>query len=204
MLFPRVIFRKIQIVCGLFPVLEEHMEHLLRLITASLMLTLLSCGGDGGGEEPPFFAGVWSGYLNLVENNCGLELEPYLGFVHLVNQVGTRVVIDNGAYAFAGTVSGPASFSAMMERASAAFGPNESCTENITWRYEAVSEKNNTADFVVRISEMTCLSEHHVDEARCRFVFSGTGYRVSHDDTSSPRPVPMPVLDSGVVNEAVL
>lgn len=131
---------------------------------------LVSCGGGGGGKSR--FAGVWSGGVSLVEDDCHLvpDFQTFLSFVHLVNQDGDHIVLDNGALTFSGSVTGEQGFSVDTTRASAALSGHGACSETVTWRYEQVERGN--APFVVRSSAIAC-----GDGTKCAFSYSGSGYR---------------------------
>ena len=143
----------------------------LTTLTAIIATSLAtSCGGGGGGTSQ--FAGVWNGGVSLVEDECHLvsDSQTFLSFVHLINQDGDSIVLDNGALTFSGTVTGDKSFSVDVSRASTLLSGHGSCSETITWRYEQI--KRNNAPFVVRSSEISC-----TDGTKCAFSYSGSGYR---------------------------
>lgn len=172
-----------------------------RLCLAGSTLILVSCGGGGGGNDTAFFAGVWSGYLNLVEDQCGIVTESYLSFTHLVNQVDSEVVVDNGITTFSGTVRTNNSFEAQAERPFRPLTPGASCSETITWLYQSLNEDSNTADFVVRHSLISCTTPEGTTQ--CQFAFSGSGTRINSDQ-NGPRPIVQITAEGGVPNEASL
>jgi hypothetical protein len=163
-----------------------------------LSMLVVGCGGGGGGGgDTAFFGGVWNGVLSVVEDPCALVAEDYVFFNHLVNQDGSQIVIDNGVVTFSGSVQSDTSFSASAERAFRALTPGSACTEKITWRYEAIDEQAGIAQFVARVSEVTCS-----DGTSCRFGFSGSAVRMT---TNPGGPIVYePVSAEGQINEASL
>ena len=128
------------------------------LLAVAFLLTILAACGGGGGGTSSNIPGVWLGSVALIEDSCGnVPLnEQYLSFVHLVNQSGTAVTIDNGAQSFAGTTTAEDAFLVSGTRPSKAAG----CSETISWRYEKITETQ--APFVVR-NTWTGSASHPID-----------------------------------------
>lgn len=177
----------------------------LLLLAIFLSSGLLSCGG-GSGSGIPFFGGVWSGTLRLVEDSCGRGIVSFAFFNHLVNQDEFQLVLDNGATTFTGTLQSDTSFSVSTKRSFPPASAGESCTETLVWRYEAIDESNDSADFIVRRSDITCVRGETTNS--CAFAFSGSGRRGSRDEFG-PIPVSIPEdleldVPTGAVNAADL
>ncbi len=143
-------------------------------------LVICACGEDGSSD----FAGVWFGNATLVEDGCGVvdPQRPFITFQHLVNQDGDTVVLDNGALSFSGSKESSDSFKVTAERARSPLQAGQSCTETITWRYEAIDQ--DQAEFVVRSSSVVC-SKDGVTSS-CEFSFTGSAFQ---EGFSGPIPI---------------
>lgn len=156
-----------------------------RFSTSLLLAALCAACGGSSDEDEAFgdFAGVWFGTANITETTCPITGYEYgIYFTHLVSQVGTKVVIDNGASAFDGT-AGPDSFNGTQQRGYAGelLGV-ANCIETITWRYEAVEK--DVSQFVVRNSSISCSSGSK--QASCATTFTGSANR-----NGNPYPIPV-------------
>ena len=160
------------------------------LFLLGLVFGAFACGGGSGGSEMAFYGGVWYGDASLVEDTCEAPAEPYIFYTHLVNQNDSNVVIDNGAMAFQGTAE---ERGAMVATASRPYRGTlagiAGCVEEITWRYEEIEE--NSAQFVVRTSRVTCTSEAQI--AQCQVVHTGSAFRSDPNNV-----VPIPVYEGAV------
>ncbi len=133
------------------------------------------CGGGGGGGNDGFgdFAGVWNGSASLVEDSC-IQLQSAIFFNHLVKQDRGVVTLDNGATTFDGAAEADSfTVSASRPFPGGTFGGVGNCTEEITWRYEAV--RRNEAQFVVRQSNVSCSESGRT--STCSTTFSGSAFR---------------------------
>lgn len=149
------------------------------LLAVAFLLTILAACGGGGGGTSSNIPGVWLGSVALIEDSCGnVPLnEQYLSFVHLVNQSGTAVTIDNGAQSFAGTTTAEDAFLVSGTRPSKAAG----CSETISWRYEKITETQ--APFVVRKSKLDCAGGN-----TCTNTWTGSA---SHPIDFGSNPIPL-------------
>ena len=158
------------------------------LCVSCICYFLTGCGGGGGGSDVEDFSGVWSGNAALVDDTCGAIStdQQFIFFTHLVNQNEAVIALDNGFLAFTGAVQSEASFTASTTRDRPPVLGADSCSETITFRYEAIS--NNQAQFVVRNSDVTCKTGSQTSQ--CKFAFSGNAFRTS---APSPEPRPLPL-----------
>ena len=80
------------------------MNLIKRCIFAVLVSTLVACGGGGGDDSSSTgnYAGTWDVSATRVINDCGLPLPANVTVSPLVNQDGTRVVVNSGTIVLTG------------------------------------------------------------------------------------------------------
>ena len=130
-------------------------KELILFLCAALAV---SCGGGGGGGgnsgSPKSYAGTWDGTLYLTQNTCNFDgILDALQVEHLINQSGSRVVIDvpQKTTTYEGTTDGNEGFTVGQEVLNQPVGGGVSCRLTSAIRYRAagndIANVDNRQDF---------------------------------------------------------
>jgi hypothetical protein len=150
------------------------------LAALASVLIAIGCGGGGGGSGDPFFGGVYEVRLVAVENTCSFAVEP-IDARYVVNQDGTRVVVDSKAgNVFEGTVSGDDRFIVSRVGVGTCVDKNGNDLPSSTYQFtdslEFVFEDADKAQVTFTGDSGNCSGNTLVD-VTCRFRMTGTAVR---------------------------
>lgn len=143
-------------------------------LIALLPFLLNACGGGGGSDvTSQFVAGTWNGVLFLVENQCPFTVDDDLVISHLVNQDGTKVVLEtpNGS-GFSGLTTSDGFLVSNQALNSAEVAANVFCDLTIAIRYSELQSNEAT---VTAVTELECQSG--AEHLECNTVYVGAVVR---------------------------
>jgi hypothetical protein len=138
-----------------------------QFILSTILFSLISCGGGGGGEsDVPFFGGIWVGQLSLVKDTC--EVQPLrVDIRDTVNQVDTEIVLNDANKTYSGVVEGTDGF--------VVFGQTNGTVCQLSDFYRYSNIKDNFADV-----EWSGVADCDAGSglSRCEFSYIGTATRI--------------------------
>ncbi len=143
----------------------------------SIIPIISACGGGGGSDDGSGganFAGIWSGVLFLVQNDCPFDPDDDIIFRHTVNQDGTRVVVNtNPDNVFQGTTDGVDGFTVFAQVLPVTeVSRGITCTLNAGLTY--VNVQKSEAD-VAAVTVLDCVSG--AQRFQCTTEYVGVGSR---------------------------
>jgi hypothetical protein len=81
------------------------MFKVVRILGVAGILATLGCGGGGGGSSTGDYTGTWDVNAVRLINDCGLNVSATFSSTILVNQDGSRIVVDSGSRVLQGSVN---------------------------------------------------------------------------------------------------
>jgi hypothetical protein len=81
------------------------MKYIGRIIAMSGTVLLIGCGGGGGGSSTGNYTGTWDVRAVRVINDCGVAISSTWVNTIVVNQDGSRVVVNSGSRVLEGALN---------------------------------------------------------------------------------------------------
>ena len=131
------------------------MKQLSRVVALCLGVSILGCGGGGGGgSSSGFYGGTWDINAVRVVNDCGLAIAPTFSNTLVVNQDGTRVVVDSGSRVLQGQTNDKDGFTVTDT-----LPPSNGCVSGAAYSFSDASdgEADVGVALVVRCGSRECV-----------------------------------------------
>ncbi len=141
-----------------------------KILTAGIAISLAACGGGGGGSSVDSYAGVWTGNLFLVSNSCSGDWVDVSPVGYLVNQSGTRVVVNvsSNDVVYEGVLEGDQGFVVGQEAERTVLDNGAICTAQTALRF--VGTGGNKAE-ATDSAEYSC--QLRTERFSCRVTYVG-------------------------------
>ena len=145
------------------------MNRVLAVVALVAVNNLIGCGGGGGGSSSSTgnYAGTWDVSTVRVINDCALPLPTTLVTTPVVNQDGTRIVVDAGSVVLTGATNNEDGFSVTSTSSPDANG----CVTGTAFNFRNASDGNADVGIALLVR---CPS---AGNRECLVGYGGTGVR---------------------------